>query len=77
MCESNIQTTSGHIPSEVKLDISLRILASGSCLDLVPSCDIGCKCSRTAFTHVLTNWTNRDKISEINFFNCLNGRKVK
>ena len=75
--EANIQTKSGCTPGEVKLAITLRVLAGGSCLDLVPFYDIGCKCSRTTFTHVLTNWTNRDKISEINFFNCLNRRKVK
>ena len=72
MCEANLQTTSVCIPIEVKSAINLRILAGGSYLDLVWSCDMGSKNSCAMIMCAITNWISRDEISEISIFNFLN-----
>lgn len=72
MHETNCkQTAGGCMPCEVKLAVTLRTLAGGSCLGMILVHDVSCKHSHTTFVNVIKDWINRDDVTEINMFKCL------
>ena len=66
MFMANGKTTSRYISGEVKLAITLRLLAGGSCYDLGVIFDISCDYCNAIMFHVLQKWIMDTDIGEIN-----------
>ena len=78
MSRANAATTSGFVSGEVKLAITLRILAGGSYLDLFVIYNIFQIHAYKIFHHTLSNWICNDEIFSINgeqYLNDLDGMK--
>ena len=65
------QSTGGFISGEIKLAITLRLLAGASHLDLMLLCACGHSSSCCIFHHVITNWICRDEVFKIDCYNNL------
>lgn len=66
MFMANQLTTGGYICGEVKLAITLRLLAGGSCCDLAVIFDISHQCCNKIMLHVLRNWINNANLGNVN-----------
>ena len=70
--QANCETTGGFISGEVKLAITIRLLAGGDCLDLGVMFDISSAHCNTIMYEVLNNWINKTKIGDIDIYAYLN-----
>ena len=69
MYDANCKTTGGYICGEVKLAVTLRLLAGGDALDLGVIFDIGSNYCNTIMFDVLRNWIILYDIGQMNMMN--------
>ena len=79
MDDAHMKSTGGFISGEVKLALTLRLMAGGSYMDLALLYETGFTYSYEIFHDVLSNWINDDKLVNINGEEYLNdeARMVK
>ena len=66
MYDANCKTTGGYISGEVKLAVTLRLLAGGDALDLGLIFDIGSNHCKVILYEVLINWIINCNVGRIN-----------
>ena len=72
------QTTGGFISGEVKLALTLRLLAGGSYMDLALLFETGFTYSYTIFHFVIENWILDDKLVKLNGIDyCMDDDRMK
>ena len=75
MYEAHQKSTGGFISGEVKLAMTLRVLAGGSYMDLSLLYETSFSYSYKIFHYVTSNWINDDKFININREQYLNDRE--
>ena len=76
MYDANVATTGGCIAGEVKLAITLRLLAGGDALDISVIFDVYSGHIGTIVQHVLLEWINRPNIGGIDMSRYLNDKEA-
>ena len=66
MDDAHLKSTGGFISGEVKLALTLRLMAGGSYMDLALLYETGFTYSYEIFHDVISNWINDDKLVNIN-----------
>ena len=72
MYKAHLNTSRGYVPGEVKLALTIRMLAGGSPFDLSVIFDISPSHCKTIFIWVLVNWiigTNMGKMDIVSYMN--------
>ena len=72
MNNAHVQSTGGFISGEVKLALTLRLLAGGTYMDLALLYKVGMAYAYKNFHDVVHNWTNDDRFVDINGEDYLN-----
>jgi len=76
MYEANTQTTGGYISGEVKLAITLRLLAGGDALDLGVMFDVQTDHCTKIMYDVLLSWIIRPDIGDLNMMKYLGNKRA-
>ena len=74
MLTANESTTGGYISGEIKLGITIRVLAGGSKYDIAALFDIHPRTVGKIFWFVLRNWIDNDEFYDLNTLNYLNDK---
>ena len=76
MYDAQVKTSGGYISGEVKLAVTLRLLAGGDSFDLGVIFDISSKKINIIVYNVLRDWVKKPNIGDINMHAYLNDDKT-